>query len=181
MKKDELKYLINLDKKICKRSSIKENLYRRITGHQSYIIYKSIVRFRKYRYYKEKNNFLLCLLYGRKKNISIKKYQLELAGKLGKNLRIAHIIGGILINQNAVIGDNVTFHGNNLVGNNGKSDKAPIIGNNVDIGYGAMIIGNIKIADGIKIGANSVVTKSFHEENIVIAGCPAKKIEKREV
>ena len=70
MKKDELKYLINLDKKICKRSSIKENLYRRITGHQSYIIYKSIVRFRKYRYYKEKNNFLLCLLYGRKKNMS---------------------------------------------------------------------------------------------------------------
>ena len=45
------------------------------------------------------------------------------------------------------------------------------------MGFGAVIIGKIKIADGIKIGANSVVTKSFLEPNITIAGVPAKKIK----
>ena len=56
-------------------------------------------------------------------------------------------------------------------------DDAPIIGNNVEVGFGAVIIGKVKIADGIKIGANSVVTKSFLEPNIKIAGVPAKKIK----
>lgn len=45
-------------------------------------------------------------------------------------------------------------------------------------GYGSVIIGNVKIADNIRIGANSVVTKTFMEEGITIAGVPAKKIEK---
>jgi len=35
------------------------------------------------------------------------------------------------------------------------------------------------IADGIVIGANSVVNKSFTEENITIAGVPAKKINNK--
>ena len=36
--------------------------------------------------------------------------------------------------------------------------------------------GNISIANGTAIGANAVVNKSFSEENIAIAGVPAKKI-----
>ena len=36
--------------------------------------------------------------------------------------------------------------------------------------------GKIEVASGIIIGANSVVTKSFLDENICIAGIPAKKI-----
>jgi serine O-acetyltransferase len=52
----------------------------------------------------------------------------------------------------------------------------PKIGNNVFIGPGAVVIGDIEIADGIAIGANSYVNKSFKEPNITVAGCPAKKI-----
>ncbi|MBT0889312.1 hypothetical protein KJR38_03095 [Streptococcus lutetiensis] len=54
----------------------------------------------------------------------------------------------------------------------------PVIGNNVDIGVGAKIIGNVTIADGIKIGANAVVNKSFYEEGITIVGVPARKVVK---
>ena len=32
------------------------------------------------------------------------------------------------------------------------------------------------LRNGIAIGANSLVNKSFEEQNIAIAGCPAKKI-----
>jgi serine O-acetyltransferase len=58
----------------------------------------------------------------------------------------------------------------------GSHDLVPKIGNNVFIGPGAVIVGDIEIADGIAIGANSYVNKSFKEPNISIAGCPAKKI-----
>ena len=98
----------------------------------------------------------------------------EIYGKFGKCLKVYH--NNIVINDKAIIGNNVVLHGNNCIGNNGTDEKCPIIGNNVDIGYGAILIGDITIADNIKIGANSVVTKSFFEEGIVIAGVPAKKI-----
>ena len=52
----------------------------------------------------------------------------------------------------------------------------PKIGNNVVIGVGAVVLGDIHIADGIAIGANAVVNKSFGEPSIAIAGVPAKKI-----
>ena len=45
------------------------------------------------------------------------------------------------------------------------------------IAPGAKIYGNIIIANNIAIGANAVVNKSFEEENILIAGNPAKKIK----
>lgn len=52
----------------------------------------------------------------------------------------------------------------------------PKIENNVYIGSGAKIFGDIEIADGIAIGANSVVNNLFTEPNIGIAGSPAQKI-----
>lgn len=52
----------------------------------------------------------------------------------------------------------------------------PHIGNNVVIGVGAVVLGDTYIADGIAVGANAVVNKSFEEPNIAIAGVPARKI-----
>jgi len=37
-------------------------------------------------------------------------------------------------------------------------------------------VGSVTLGSGIAIGANAVVTKSFEEDNIAIAGVPAKKI-----
>lgn len=45
------------------------------------------------------------------------------------------------------------------------------------IGPGAKIFGKIKIADGIKIGANAVVNKSFLSAGKTIVGVPAKYTE----
>lgn len=152
-----------------------KRIYNKLTLHIDYIIYKSIIYSRLYRFYKQNNNIFMSFLYGRKFYKFSSKYNLEIYGDLGNNVRIYH--GNVVINTNSKIGNDVSFHGNNCIGNNGYSDEAPIIGDNVDIGYGAVIIGGIKIANGIIIGANSVVTKSFDEENIVVAGNPAKKLD----
>ncbi len=96
-------------------------------------------------------------------------------GSLGKNVTIYHR-GNIIINYRSVIGDGCKLHGDNCIGNNGTDIKCPVLGKNVDVGIGAKIIGDVTIADDIKIGANAVVTKSFLEPGITIAGVPAKKI-----
>jgi len=50
------------------------------------------------------------------------------------------------------------------------------MGDNIFIGPCSSIIGDITIGSDIAIGANTVVTKSFEENGITIAGTPAKKI-----
>jgi len=40
-------------------------------------------------------------------------------------------------------------------------------------------MGEITIANGVAIGANSVVNKSIHEQNITVAGVPAKKVSNK--
>ena len=96
----------------------------------------------------------------------------------GPGLSIAHY-GTLTINANSKVGKNCRIHEGVTIGATNGIDKAPKIGNNVFIGSGAKIIGDINIADGIAIGANSVVTKSFNEKGITIAGIPAKKISNK--
>ncbi len=94
----------------------------------------------------------------------------------GPGLSISHP-GTIVVNGNTRVGANCRIHVCTVIGTKaGYGDVTPKIGNNVYIGPGAKIFGDIEIADGIAIGANSVVNKSFTEPNIGIAGVPAKKI-----
>lgn len=92
---------------------------------------------------------------------------------IGPGLRIDHY-GGILVNSQAVIGANFTLTKDVLVG--ATEGGVPVIGNDVHCGVGARIIGGVTLGDCIKIGASSVVTRSFAEGYSVIAGIPAKKL-----
>lgn len=154
--------------------NILKRIYKKITHHPDYLFYKAVKIHKKYRNYKEKNNKIAQLLYAFRANRISSKYNLELYGKFGKNLRIWH--GNIIINGKAIIGDNVSLHGNNCIGE--KNGKAPVIGNNVDVGYGSIILGDVVVADDVIIGANSLVNKSITEKGVVVAGCPAKIIKK---
>ena len=75
------------------------------------------------------------------------------------------------------IGDGCLFHGDNCVGNNGSDNNCPTLGNHVELGIGAKVIGGVTLADHIQVGANAVVTKSFTEPGITLAGIPAVKIK----
>ncbi len=171
-----LTQLIKSDKDLYKSENVfLKRVFNILIRHNDYYIYKTIVYSRYYQYYKEKNKKLKALYFGRKYFKNAQKCNLELYAKLGEKIKIYH--PNIVINKNACIGNNVKLHGNNCIGNNGYNDKAPTIGNNVDIGFGTCIIGDVSIADDIVIGANSVVTKSFSQKGIVIAGNPAKIIK----
>lgn len=94
-----------------------------------------------------------------------------------KGLLIYHSYG-VVVNSLARIGRNCHLHGNNCIGNDGIHDGCPVIGDNCELGNGAIVIGNIRLGNNVRIAANAVVNKSFSEDNILLAGVPAKIVKR---
>lgn len=92
--------------------------------------------------------------------------------KLGNNVRFAHNGLGVIINQNARIGNNVNIGGNVVIGGRGKKGEAPNIEDNVLIGAGVLLLGGITIGHDSKIGAGSVVLKDIPPFSVAV-GNPA--------
>lgn len=92
-----------------------------------------------------------------------------------KGLHIVHI-GPVLMNNQVTVGKDCSFHINTALVAGGNNDFAPKLGNRVIVGVGAVVLGNVEVADYVAIGANSVVNRSVTEENIAVAGAPARKI-----
>jgi serine O-acetyltransferase len=122
---------------------------------------------------------IVCLL----AKVSFQKLSMKLHISISRNvfgpgLSIAHG-GPIIVHPKAMIGENCRIDRCVSIGSIHYPAPAPKIGNNVFIGPGSVIDGDIEIADGIAIGANSYVNRSFKEPGITIAGCPAKKISEK--
>lgn len=156
--------------------TLKNKVMAMYTHNEEYEIYCFICALRKAEYYKPTNK-LLYTYYLRKSNIRGNRLGYFIApGVLGKGVRLYHR-GGIIINTQSTIGDGCLFHGDNCVGNNGTDNRCPVLGKNVELGLGAKVIGDVILADNIRVGANAVVTKSFTEPGITIAGVPAVRIK----
>ncbi len=87
----------------------------------------------------------------------------------------------ISIGDNTTIAGNVTFvtHDHSIAKViKGTSDLFGriTIGKNCFIGSNAVILYGVTLCDNIIVAAGSVVANSFHEERIIIAGNPARKI-----
>ncbi|HEY4716754.1 MAG TPA: acyltransferase, partial [bacterium] len=95
--------------------------------------------------------------------------------------------GGIEIGKNVLMGPNITIlseehnYGTDSIAIKEQGiAKTPVkIKDNVWIGSNVVILGGTVIGSGSIIGAGSVVTKSV-EENVIIAGNPAKVLKKRD-
>ncbi len=98
--------------------------------------------------------------------------------KIGHSFYIGHF-GGIIINANAIIGNNCNISQGVTIGVSGRAANrgVPVIGNEVYIGANAVISGNIIVANEVVIGACSLVNVSI-EENSVVLGVPAEVISK---
>lgn len=92
-----------------------------------------------------------------------------------RGLKIFHV-GNIAIHSTARLGENCTIIGTTCLGKKGK-ENAPHIGNNCELGMNSVLLGEITIGNHVYVGAGAVVTKSFREDDIVLAGVPAKKIK----
>ncbi|WP_242492069.1 acyltransferase [Massilimicrobiota timonensis] len=88
--------------------------------------------------------------------------------KIGKGTYIAPNVG--IITENHKL-NNLDEH---------DSPKDVKIGDNCWIGMNSVILPGVTLGNGVIVGAGSIVTKSFLDENIVICGNPAKVVKKYE-
>lgn len=100
----------------------------------------------------------------------------------GPGVAIVHY-GLLIIDPTTRIGKNCRIHMGVHIGGAAQfvkigteADFSPRIGENVYIGPGAKIYGPVRIGNNCTIGANAVVTKSFDNEGLTLAGVPAKVI-----
>lgn len=117
----------------------------------------------------------ICLIW--QKNIEVfTGISIPASVKIGNSFYIGHF-GGIIINANAIIGDNCNISQGVTIGVSGLGEKrgTPVIGNNVYIGANAVVAGKIKIENDVLIGACSLVTSNA-ASGAVLLGVPAVKI-----
>ena len=89
---------------------------------------------------------------------------------------------GIQIHKSCLLANSVKIisgnHDFKSFDNQSVNEQPIIIEKNCWIGAGAIILPGIHLKESTIIGAGSVVTKSFKEGSIIIAGNPAKIIRK---
>lgn len=100
------------------------------------------------------------------------------SAQIGKSFYIGHF-GGIIINSNAILGENCNISQGVTIGVSSIGIKrgVPTIGNNVYIGANSVVAGRIFVEDNVLIGACSLVTSDVTEFSVV-QGVPAIVISK---
>ena len=95
------------------------------------------------------------------------------SAKIGHSFYIGHF-GGIILNANAVIGNNCNISQGATIGISGTDDNrgVPIIGNDVYIGVNSVVAGKITIGNNVLIGSCSLVTTHV-KDNSIVSGVPA--------
>ncbi len=140
------------------------------------ILAKHLILLRKTELHNNCNHKLRFYYYKTRLQLLQNKFSLHIPiNCCDEGLKIMHV-GPVLVNPNAMVGKNCVFHINTGLVAGGVDASSPELGDGVILGIGAVVVGNVRIADDVTIGANSVVTKSVEEEDIAIAGSPARKV-----
>lgn len=106
--------------------------------------------------------------------------ELPVEAVVGRRVIIGHQ-SGIVIHDNAVIGDECVLRQNVTLGalNSERALEAPRLGRGVEIGGGAMIMGGVTIGDGARIGPNTVVMEDVPAGATVFVSSPRMILLKR--
>lgn len=95
--------------------------------------------------------------------------------RIGRGVVLGYGGLGIVVHDDAVIGDNAHIDQGVTIGGSAREAGAPCIEGDVYIGAGAKILGPIRVGRGSVIGANAVVIRDVQSRSVVV-GIPARAI-----
>lgn len=151
-------------------------LGKKLLGSENATIWSYQRRLRITEYYYNRNKKIRYIISKLILNYKSNKYGFHIGlNVFERGLHIMHL-GSILTNGRVRVGRDCSIHINTAIVAQGVTDDVPKLGDNIVIGVGAVIVGGIWIANGIAVGANALVNKNFCDENIAIAGVPARKV-----
>lgn len=125
-------------------------------------------------YYRNKNNPIWIWYNWRYRRLGLKLGFSIGYNVFGYGLVIPHY-GTIVVGSLNTVGNYAVLQTSTCVSNNEK-----IIGDGLYLATGSVITSKVKIGNNCSVAANSVVNKSFFEDNLLIAGVPATIIKKTE-
>jgi serine O-acetyltransferase len=170
MNKSELKNTIKQD---LRRYTIDKPLTLRVFLKCFYVLnipgLKFTIIHRYCQYYRRKNRFLFYFFMLWLRHLKVKYgFDISYRTTIGKGFYIGHF-GGIVINGDAVIGENCNLSQGVTIGVLVRGNKTgiPKIGDRVFIGPGATILGGITIGNDVLIGANAIVTFDVPDNAVV--------------
>ena len=149
-------------------------IYNILMMSENAVLRRHQILLRKTEYHINSGHRFLTRIYRMRLELFQMKWRIHIPPNVfGRGLRVMHV-GEMHINGRARAGENCTVHAHTSLAAAGFSDGVPTIGSGVVLFMGAIVAGNVHIADNVVIGANSVVTRSVEEENVTVAGNPAK-------
>ncbi len=95
---------------------------------------------------------------------------------IGKGTLFGHSGIGVVIHQDAVIGENCVIGQGITIGGRSRNPQVPVIGNKVYIAAGARVLGPITVGNNVIIAPNAVVIKDV-ADNCIVGGIPAKVLK----
>jgi serine O-acetyltransferase len=171
-----LKQFINADLYRCNGSTSTSNFFKQLLLNPGY---RYMYIFRKCQYYRGKKHLVISYIFARyllMKYMVKYGYEILYPTKIGKGFYIGHL-GGIAVNPNTIIGENVNISKGVTIGqsNRGKTMGTPTIGNNVWIGANSIIVGKINIGNNVLIAPGAYVNFDVPDNSLVM-GNPAEII-----
>lgn len=149
-------------------------IYNILLMSENAVLRRHQILLRKTEYHINSGHRFLTRIYRMRLELFQMKWRIHIPPNVfGRGLRVMHV-GEMHINGKARAGENCTVHAHTSLAAAGFNDGVPTIGSGVVLFMGAIVAGDVHIADNVVIGANSVVTRSIEEENVTVAGNPAK-------
>ncbi len=175
----QLKYICRLERaKYPCLSTVSKTVYARLCHDRDFFVckYLKLLRTTEYYDYKRSVNPIYMPLYiitKCRKNSLGERLNLDMGeNAFDEGLFIAH---KSIIVGSSTIGKNCILHGQNCIG------SGAVIGDDCEMMVGAKIFGPAHIGNNVTVAAGAVVVKNIEEDNVVIAGVPARIISyKRE-
>ncbi len=174
----------------CNDKNLLGNSCINIKGHNNHIIFDKIKRYKDSHIKIQGNNNHIKFSENCSGFLSLNIMADDCFVEIGKNSSFSGTEIHLWENKsNVIIGDDCIFASSTILyctdfhaiiefdGKPVNRGREIIIGNHCWIGTGVKVLKNVQLAENIIVGAGSVVSKSYRQNNVIIAGNPSRIVK----